>query len=130
MAKFSGYGGSVKVGNATVAEISSWELSMKSDTISTAVFGSDGWRRYMASTKEWEASITGYWDPTDANGQRALWNAWLSGTPITLTLYGTDTYGFAGSAIIEEISVKASAEDLIEVEFSCKSASEITLLGE
>jgi len=125
MAVFTGYGGSVKVGTATIAELGEWSLDIGVDTQETESFG-DQWKEYVATLKEWSGSCSGRWDMTDTAGQKALQDALLGGTTVTIKFYIDSTKNYSGTAIIEKISVKSSVDGVVEVDFSFKGTGALT----
>ena len=125
MAVFTGYGGSVKVGNAIIAELGEWGLDISVDTQETESFG-DQWKEYVATLKEWSGSCSGRWDMTDATGQKALQDALLGGTTVTIKFYINNAQNYSGTAIIEKISVKSSVDGVVEVDFSFKGTGALT----
>ncbi len=125
MAVFTGYGGKVMVGTATVAELSEWDLDISLDTEQTNAF-QDQWKEYTPTLKEWSGKASGRWDMTDTTGQKALQDAMLGGTTVTIKLYIDNTKNYSGTAIIDKISIKTSAEGVAEVDFSFKGSGALT----
>lgn len=125
MATYVGYGGSVKVGTSTVAEISEWSLDIDADTQETATFGSQ-WKTYVITTKSWSGSIKGRWDMTDTAGQKALQDALLGGTTVTLNLYIDNAKRYTGTAIITKISPSVTADGVAEVTFNFQGSGALT----
>jgi len=112
----AGYGGGVYIGTNKVAEIKNWSLDMAADDLDTTSFDSEGWKENMQGLKEWSGSFEGNFAPDDTQGQAALINAWLNGTPVSLELKVNDTVKFAGDAHIKP-SIETPVDD--KVGFSC-----------
>ena len=125
MAIFVGYGGAVKVGTATVAEIGEWSLDIGLDTQETASFG-DQWKEFVGTLKEWSGSCSGRWDMTDTTGQKAMQDALLGGTTVTLKLYLDATKNYSGTALITKVSPKASVDGVMEVTFDFQGTGAAT----
>lgn len=105
------------VGAAQVAEVKNWSVEPGADMLDTTTQGSD-WKTFIAGLKEWSGSIEGNWTVnTDTNGQKALQDAYLNGTSVSLKLYVNATNYYSGTAFIKNLSVEDSVEDLVNVSF-------------
>lgn len=81
MSTKNGRNASVKKGTYTVAELASWDLDLSNDEIDTSAFG-DTWGKSDVGQRKWSASVSGFYDPTDTNGQTAIETAWADGSLI------------------------------------------------
>jgi len=125
MANHRGADGVVKVGTSAVAEVRSFEISEKADTIDDTVMG-DTAKSFQVGLTEWEGTITCFWDETDTTGQGAL----TVGASVTLNLYPEgdqvgDTY-FTGTAVITEAGLSTSFDGMVERTFSVKGQGALT----
>lgn len=115
----AGKGGKVMVGAATVTEITTWSLDLGIDTMDTTSLGKD-WKEYITGLKEWSSSAEGTWNvATDTTGQKALQDAYLAGTSVTIKHYVNSTNYYSGSAYITSVSVEDPVDDVVSfsVEF-------------
>jgi len=112
----AGYGGAVKLGANKIAEISNWSLDLGADDIDITSFDSNGWKEYLAGLKEWSGSIEGNLKTNDTNGQKAIFSAWLAGTPLTFTFEVSSGVTFQGSAFVKP-SIEVPVDD--KASFSC-----------
>ena len=112
----AGYGGAVKLGANKIAEISNWSLDLGADDIDITSFDSNGWKEYLAGLKEWSGSIEGNLKTNDTNGQKAIFSAWLAGTPLTFTFEVSSGVTFQGSAFVKP-SIEVPVDD--KATFSC-----------
>ena len=112
----TGTGGAVKLSANKVAEISSWSLDLGADDIDITSFDSNGWKEYLAGLKEWSGSIEGNLKTNDTNGQKAIFSAWLAGTPLTFTFEVSSGVTFQGSAFVKP-SIEVPVDD--KASFSC-----------
>lgn len=112
----AGKGGSVYLGANKVAEITSWSLDLGADDIEITSFDSAGKKEFLAGLTEWSGSFEGNFKPDDTNGQKAIFEAWANGTPVSLVLKVDDTVSFSGSAFVKP-SVEVPADD--KASFSC-----------
>ena len=112
----AGKSGAVKLGANKVAEISNWSLDLGADDIDITSFDSNGWKEYLAGLKEWSGSIEGNLKTNDTNGQKAIFSAWLAGTPLTFTFEVSSGVTFQGSAFVKP-SIELPVDD--KASFSC-----------
>ena len=112
----TGTGGAVKLGTNKIAEISNWSLDLGADDIDITSFDSNGWKEYLAGLKEWSGSIEGNLKTNDTNGQKAIFSAWLAGTPLTFTFEVSSGVTFQGSAFVKP-SIEVPVDD--KATFSC-----------
>lgn len=81
MSTYNGRNAKVLKGTYTVAEFASWDLDLSNDEIDTTAFGST-WKKSDVGMRGWSLSISGHYDPSDTNGQRAIETAWANGSLI------------------------------------------------
>ncbi|MDS1030964.1 phage tail tube protein [Bacillota bacterium LX-D] len=97
------------VGTSNVTEIKNWSLDLGLDTIETTALG-DEWKNFIAGLKEWSASAEGSWNvAVDAQGQKALQDAYLSGATVSLKLYVDAAHYYSGEAFISSFYTDATA---------------------
>ncbi|MDQ7794149.1 MAG: phage tail tube protein [bacterium] len=124
----SGKSGTVYIGANRVAEIAKWSLDCKADNIDVTSFDSEGWKEFLAGLKEWSGSFEGNFKPTDTNGQAAIINAWLNGTPVSLECRIDATKKFAGSALVSfGIEMPVDAEGSFSCDYQGTAALTPTL---
>jgi len=112
----TGKGGAVKLSSNKIAEISNWSLDLGADDIDITSFDSNGWKEFLAGLKEWSGSIEGNLKTDDTNGQKAILQAWLAGTPLTFTFEVSSGVTFQGSALVKP-SIEVPVDD--KASFSC-----------
>ena len=114
----AGKNGKVVIGgntDATVVAIKSWSLELSIDTLETTALG-DSWKKNIPGLKEWSASSEGDYSVTsDTTGQKALQDAYLAGTSVTLKLYVDDTNYYTGTAYINSLSIEDPVDDLVSI---------------
>jgi len=117
MATHLGNEGIVKVGSSTIAEVSSWSVSTKSETIEDTTMG-DAWRTYKPGMKSWEGSVSCFWDETDVQGQEAM----TVGSELTLNLYpsgdATGATYFNGAVIVTGVERTGAKDGIVGANFS------------
>lgn len=108
-----------------IASTKSWSLELSLDTLETTALG-DEWKKYIAGLKEWNASCEGdYAINSDATGQKALQDAYLSGTEVTIELYVDSSNYYTGKAYISSLSIEDPVDDVVS--FSCEFTGNGTL---
>jgi predicted secreted protein len=113
----AGKSGKLMVGTNNVTEIKNWSLDLGLDTIETTALG-DEWKNFIAGLKEWSASAEGSWNvAADAQGQKALQDAYLSGATVSLKLYVDAAHYYSGEAFISSLSVEDPVDDTVNVSF-------------
>lgn len=125
MATHAGSEGTVKVGANAIAEIRSFSVDERADTLEDTTMG-DTARTYKSSLTTWTGSVDVYWDETDTTGQGAL----TIGSEVTLNLYpegatSGDTY-MTGSAIVTGVSVSSSFDGMVEASISVQGNGALT----
>jgi hypothetical protein len=124
--------GVVKVGAspAIIAEVREWQLETTGETtdstsINTAT-ANGGWRTHESTLKGWEGSVSCFWDETDTNGQETL----DAGASIAVKFFPEgDTTGdvsFTGTAIVTNVTRKATLDGLVEASFTFKGTGALT----
>lgn len=129
MPAVAGKAGSVKVGAAAVAQIEAWKMDLDGDMIDVTTLDSAGWKEYLAGLKGWAGSLDGNYDIAgDANGQQALYNAWLNGTTVALEvdLGDTGAHKFSGNAFIKKISPASAVKDKVKISFDFQGTAALT----
>jgi hypothetical protein len=120
----SGKAGRLHIGATMVAYLKDVTWS-ESAGVAEAEYLEGDWKDTAPTTKEWEASATGYWDPADS-GQDAV----VVGSTVTLNIYpegnsASKTY-FTGSAVITKKGRNAAVGGFVECDFSFKGNGSLT----
>lgn len=112
--------------DAQVMYISNWSVEETRDIIEVTKLGSKA-KEKKPSMYSWSASADGTVDFGTSSNQKALRDAMIAGTPISVTFYLDDTAEFTGTAYIESMSVDISAEDKGNISISLNGEGELTL---
>jgi len=112
MATHVGTSGVVKVGSATVAEVTGFTLNETQDTVEDTSL-TDSKKSYIALRGDATATIEAHWDETDTNGQEAL----DVGSSATIELYpegadSGDAY-YTGTGIVTGADVAVTMDGII-----------------
>lgn len=113
----AGKSGKLGLGANTVVDVSSWSLELGADTLDVTALGDD-WKKFIAGLKEWSASAEGFYSVhTDATGQKALQDAYLNSTEVSLKLFVNASNYYSGSAYISGMSVEDPVDDTVSISF-------------
>jgi len=107
----------LKVGTATVAQVTSVTVDTASESVETTTLGHST-RAYTAGRKSWSGSAEVNWDETDTNGQIAL----IEGSAATLSFYpegsASGAYYYSGAIIVTSNSYSAAIDGLVTASIS------------
>lgn len=121
--------GAVKLGTTTIANLSSWKLSIKQALIDISHFGNNGWDEVVAGNCAWEGSFEGSYDKSDAEGQGAIQEAIVSGEDLTIEFYIDDkdtTDKYVGNIKIETIDIDTAPKEIVKLSIKFKGNGELT----
>jgi hypothetical protein len=83
----------IKLASTLVENLGKWNLDIKMDEIDTSVFGST-WGRKIPGMQAWTATLEGFYDPADTNGQKVLQDAALAATKLTTIRFYIDSTSY------------------------------------
>ena len=125
----AGKNGKVVIGDGAaqkVVGIKSWSLELSLDTLETTALGDD-WKNYITGLKEWSASSEGDYEvPVDTEGQKALQDAFLNGTTVTVKLYVDGTNYYQGEAYINSLSIEDPVDDVVSISIEFTGTGALT----
>lgn len=103
---------------APIMQIREWTLQLNAGNYDASVLG-DSWRHFVAGLRDWQGTITGYYDLVlDETGQQAIYNALV--TSSTLVVYMQTAPGggaFEGTVIFTRMLVTDPVDGLITIAF-------------
>jgi len=122
-----GYGASFALGENTVAELNSITNAFTGDSLDVTAFG-EVVRSFLAGLRSGTINISGFYDPTDTNGQVAMMTAFLAGTVLTDAVFLTNgTNGFSADAIVTNYSVDATVAGTVNFSATLQLTGTITV---
>ena len=129
----AGKNGKVVIGTTTtnIVGIKNWSLELSLETLETTALGDD-WKKYITGLKEWTASAEGDYSitgGTDTSGQKALQDAYLAGTSVTIKLYVDDSNYYGGSCFISSLSIEDPVDDVVSISLEFTGNGELTFNG-
>lgn len=123
----------VKVGTVTggpftvVADLNDVSMSMEGDNQDVSAFGSDYVKR-LQGLKDASYSLSGYYNPTDTNGQAAIRSAYLNDTPLFVQFLPDGTTGFKQEVKVASFEVSAGVDGQVEVSIELEGSDAISLV--
>lgn len=112
----AGKQGAFRIGAAVaVSSIDGWKLDISADMKEITTLDSNGWKEYLATLKGWTGSLSGQYNiATDTAGQKALQDAFFSGTPLAVEFNVDGTHKYTGNALISKQPVEVKVDDTIK----------------
>lgn len=108
MAILKGKDGTVSIGGSSVGDVSSWSVSVETDTLETTAMGTGGWKTFAGSLQSWSGSVELYVDDTASVG------GYTTGVDAAVVLTdGTSGNTYTGTAIVTSVSVDVGVADLV-----------------
>jgi hypothetical protein len=125
-------GTKLKIGANSIADLTSITgLEPSADTRETTTLDSGGWRTFAQGLKDGgEASMSGYFNTADVNGQIAVWDAYRNGTEVPFEIIFPSNLGASWkfNGVVTGFSTGAELEDSVSYEATVKVSGEPTLL--
>lgn len=122
----AGKSGKITLGANTVTDITSWSLDVNCDMLDATALGDD-WKKTLPGLKDWSASADANWNvATDANGQKALQDAYLNGTSVALKLYVNATNYYSGTAYVTSLSIETPVGGEVSASFELQGSGALT----
>lgn len=124
-------GTKLKIGANSITDLSSiGGLELSADTLESTTLDSDGWRTFVQGLKDaGEVAISGFFNPADTNGQKAVYDAFVSGALTAFTILFPSTMGASWdfNAIVTGLSTGAETEDNISFDATLKVSGQPSL---
>ena len=102
---------SFSLGTNVVAELNSVTNAFTGEALDVTVFNASSVKSFISGLKSGTINIAGFYNPTDTNGQVAMFTAFLAGTLLTTTqkpkVLVNGTNGFTADGIITAYNVDA-----------------------
>jgi predicted secreted protein len=103
---------SFSLGTNVVAELNSVTNAFTGEALDVTVFNASSVKSFISGLKSGTINIAGFYNPTDTNGQVAMFTAFLAGTLLTTTqkpkVLVNGTNGFTADGIITAYNVDAT----------------------
>ena len=127
---YTGLTTSVKIGSdsskKTIAYISGVDLSLEKEIIEILAFGMQ-YKEKVPAVKDWSASIEGTAALATGGTQKDLYDAFESGSPLTLGIYLDDTNYFEGTGYVSSVEISAAPDDKISISSEIAGSGAVVL---
>ena len=131
---FTGLTASLKIGSAdqkkVLAYVSGVDLTLEKEIIEILAFGMT-YKEKVPAIKDWSISIDGTVALATGGTQKQLYDAFESGTAITVGIYLDETTYFEGTGYVSSFNISAAPDDKISLtsEIAGSGATTLTLPG-
>jgi len=123
-------GTKIQIGNDAIAGLTSiGGLELTADTIDvTTLDSTDGYRKFIGGFKDGgEVSISGFFEPTDTNGQNAFFTAFGAGTATAFSIIFPQGASWSFDGVVTGFTTSSELEDIISFEGTIKVSGKPTL---
>jgi len=128
---FPGKHAGVYIGNNLVQEINEATFTINGEIVDISSFDSGGWRERLLNLRDATITISGFYVPSDTNGQAALRTALLTQALVedvkVLADVNTATSGFICDAYVESFEISAAVEGAVTVSITLQSTGQIVV---
>ena len=138
MATYTGNDGALSVNGKAVANVKTFSVDMKADTIETSAMGTDV-RTFVKGLSSFSGSADVLFDTTDWDtaGENTTWNptdssslVGASGVAVKFFIYTDKSSGndiaFTGSVIVTGYNVKSSFDGIVEATIAFQGTDAVT----
>lgn len=125
MANVTGNDGDVTISAAVVAEVLSFNITEGVNIIDDTVIG-DAADTHKTGTTNWSASISAFWDSTDATGQEAMTIGASIEAHLRPTGAGTGNIDFNGTGTVASIERSITNNGITTANFSVTGNGALT----
>ena len=127
---FTGLTASVKIGEHASAEllgyISGVTLDLEKDIIEILQFGAQ-FKEKVPAIKDWSASVEGTAAFSTGGQQKAFYDAFVSGQPLTFGIYLDETTYFEGTGLVSSLSIDTAPDDKVNISAEIAGTGAVTL---
>lgn len=122
MAVIKGKDGVVSIGVNNVARVTSFSVTIDTDTLETTAMGNAGWKEFVGSLQSFSGSLECLMDSADNQHGDLPSN----GSTVTLTL---DTGGsvYTGDVFITSVTSTAAVAELVTMSFDFQGTGALTI---
>lgn len=111
----------------TVDGISGFKVSHKGNNIDITIIGADFIRR-MQGLKDASYSLSGFYEPTDTNGQVRIHTAWLNNSALFIKVLPDGTNGFKQEVKVDSFDTDGEADGAQEVSIELSGSDAMTAM--
>ena len=127
-----GCGVTFSLGSNVVAELNNVSNPITADSLDITTFDSSCLREFIAGLRSGTIDISGFYDPDDTTGQKAMLTAMLAGTTLETTqqpkILWDATNGLSADAIVTSLTIDAAVDGLVNFSASLQLTGTITVI--
>jgi len=127
-----GCNASFLLGTNAVAELNNISNPISADSLDTTTFDSSCLREFIAGLRSGTIDISGFYDPTDTTGQKAMLTAMLAGTTLETTqqpkILWDGVNGLSADGVITSLTIEAAVDGLVNFSASIQLTGTITVI--
>jgi predicted secreted protein len=127
-----GCGVTFSLGSNVVAELNNVSNPITADSLDITTFDSSCLREFIAGLRSGTIDISGFYDPYDTTGQKAMLTAMLAGTTLETTqqpkILWDATNGLSADAIVTSLTIDAAVDGLVNFSASLQLTGTITVI--
>jgi predicted secreted protein len=109
----------------TVAGLNDGSMSCEGDNQDISTFGTN-WIKRIQGLKDASYSLSGFYDPTDTNGQVRIFSAWLNDTALFVKFLADGTNGFKQEVKVSSFEMSSAVDGVVEVSIELEGTDTIT----
>lgn len=110
-----------------VADINDSGLTLNGENLDITAFG-DEWKKRLQGLKDGKWDISGFHNPGDTNGQKAIQNALINDTDLYMKILFDGTNGFKQKVLVSEFSPKAGVDKDVAISISAEGDGAVTII--
>lgn len=129
MATYAGKEGSVTFATTAIGELTGWTLNAEVEMLDDTVMGDD-WKTVKGGLGSWSGTATGYLDYGNAQQAAAIVDIMVAsptGDSVALVFLAATGKTFLGSALVSNVSIDASKDNIIGVGFTFTGNGQLTV---
>ena len=135
MAILKGKDGTVSIGGTALGTVSSFSVSLETETLETTAMGTGGWKTFEGSLQSWTGTVELMFSDADTSltynnsgtGTEDL-TGYVNGAALAVVLTdGTSGNTYTGSAVITSTAVEVSVADLVTMSLDLTGSGELVI---
>lgn len=126
MSELKGLDAKIKIAANVIQGLNDASFSLNGETIDVTTFNMT-YKKRIQGLKEFSMSLSGFYTPSDANGQKAIESAAINGTEVNIAYLPDGTNGFSGN-YLATFEIGASPSGEVTVSYSLESTGELTIV--
>lgn len=123
---YTGLTARIKINNTLIGYLNSVDLTMDKDIAEIVQFGAE-YKEKVPGIKNWTASAEGSVAFASGESQHKLYQAYVSGELVTLTIQLDEVTYFEGKALVSSLNISGAPDDAMSLSAEFEGSGGITL---